>query len=238
MIKRGRPRARDFMVELLDALHQVAQRGEVQPDPGIARLRNLLANPDPAIAAAAARTLGAWKVSAAAPELLALIRDGQRPDNVRAAAALALAHLERPESVQDLRGLATSGDIESRYFAVRGLTVTDLAGAGSAAAMLLAEEPGRADPAGLVAGFLQRDRGPEILERALADRTPASYCTRSHSSALDLADRLISEPDCSTWLRGAVIRALGRDPVDAVADAEILLSILSARLEEIQGGAK
>ena len=67
-------------------------------------------------------------------DLLALIRDGQRPDDVRAAAALALAHLERPESVQDLRGLATSGDIESRYFAVRGLTVTDLAGAGSAAA--------------------------------------------------------------------------------------------------------
>jgi len=171
MIKRGRPRSRDFMIELLDALHQVAQGGEVQPDPGIARLRTLLANPDPAIAAAAARTLGAWKVSAAAPELLALIRDGQRPDDVRAAAALALAHLERPESVQDLRGLATSGDIESRYFAVRGLTVTDLAGAGSAAAMLLAEEPGRADPAGLVAGFLQRDRGPEVLERALADRT-------------------------------------------------------------------
>ena len=79
---------------------------------------------------------------------------------------------------------------------------------------------------------------PALTPAALADRTPASYCTRSHSSALDLADRLISEPDCSAWLRGAIVRALGRDPVDAVADAEILLSILSARLEEIQGGAK
>ena len=79
---------------------------------------------------------------------------------------------------------------------------------------------------------------PALSPAALADRTPASYCTRSHSSALDLADRLIAEPDCSVWLRGAIVRALGRDPVDAVADAEILLSVLSARLEEIQGGAK
>ena len=79
---------------------------------------------------------------------------------------------------------------------------------------------------------------PALSPAALADRTPASYCTRSHSSALDLAGRLICEPDCSKWLRIAIIGALGRNPVDAVADAEILLSVLSARLEEIQGGAK
>ncbi len=80
---------------------------------------------------------------------------------------------------------------------------------------------------------------PALSPSALADRTPASYCTRpAHSSALDLADRLIGEPDCSAWLRGAIVRALGRDPVDAVADAEILLSVLSARLEEIQEGTK
>jgi hypothetical protein len=79
---------------------------------------------------------------------------------------------------------------------------------------------------------------PAVSPSTLADRTAPSYCTRSHSSALDLADRLITEPDCSAWLRGAIVRALARDPVDAVADTEILLSILSARLEEIQGGAK
>jgi putative heme-binding domain-containing protein len=172
MIKRGRPRPREFMVELLDALHQVARGGEVKPDPGIARLRNLLANPDAAIVAGAARTLGAWKVSAAAPELLALVNDPKRPDDVRAAAALAVAHLERPESVQELRGLATSGDIGTRYFAVRGLTVADLTGAAAAAAPLLTEDPGTADPAGLVTAFIQRERGSEILEQALASRTP------------------------------------------------------------------
>jgi hypothetical protein len=73
---------------------------------------------------------------------------------------------------------------------------------------------------------------------ALADRLPASNCQHvPHSSALDLADRLINEPDCSHWLRVAIVSALRRDSVDAVSDAEILLSILSARLEEIQGGA-
>ncbi|MBL9189650.1 MAG: HEAT repeat domain-containing protein [Opitutaceae bacterium] len=172
LIDRRRPKSRAIMVGLLDALHDVARGGEVKPDPGISRLQRLLANTDAAIAAATARALGAWKANAAAPELLALIRDGKRPGGVRAAAAQALAELERPESVAELRSLAASGDIESRYFAVRGLTVADLAGAGTIAATLLGEDPGKADPAGLVSAFLLRDRGPEILTKALADRAP------------------------------------------------------------------
>jgi hypothetical protein len=76
---------------------------------------------------------------------------------------------------------------------------------------------------------------PALSPAALAARTSPSYCTRpAHSSALDLAGRLICEPDCSGWLRGAIIGALGRDAVDSVADAELLLSVLSARLEELQ----
>ncbi len=172
LTKRGRAKPRDLMIELLDALHEVARGGEVKPDPGIARLQSQLANSDAAIAAAAARTLGAWKAGAAAPQLLALLRDGQRPDHLRAAAALAVAQLDRPEFVQELRGLAAKGDIESRYLAVRGLTVADLAGAGTIAATLLTEDPGTADPASLVSAFLLREGGLAVLERALASSTP------------------------------------------------------------------
>ncbi len=172
MTKRGSPKSREFMVELLDALHQLAAGDEVKPEPGIARLRSHLANPDAAIVAATARTLGAWKVTAATPELLALIRDGKRPDAVRAEAALAVAHLGSPDSAQALSALVASGDRASRYFAVRGLTVADLAGAAAAAVTLLTEDPGAADPVGLVTAFLQRNGGAAILERALAGRTP------------------------------------------------------------------
>lgn len=56
---------------------------------------------------------------------------------------------------------------------------------------------------------------------------------RAHSSALDLADRLTNDPAASNWLRYNLPTALGRDPVDAVNDCELLLSILTARLEEL-----
>jgi hypothetical protein len=56
---------------------------------------------------------------------------------------------------------------------------------------------------------------------------------RAHSSALDLADRITNDPAASHWLRYNLAIALGRDAVDAVNDCELLLSILTARLEEI-----
>mgnify|MGYP000679774516 CR=1 FL=1 len=88
------------------------------------------------------------------------------------------------------------------------------------------------------AAFVTVELAP-IAPGILAARVAPSNCRHTpHSSALDLADRLINEPDCSAWLRGAIVRALGRNPVDAVSDAEVLLSILSARLEEVQGGAR
>lgn len=80
---------------------------------------------------------------------------------------------------------------------------------------------------------------PFITPALLAAYCAPSHCTHTpHSSALDLADRLINERETSAWLRAAVVSALRRDPVDATADCEILLSILSARLEEVQGGAR
>ena len=86
--------------------------------------------------------------------------------------------------------------------------------------------------------FAAIDR-PFVTPALLAQFCAPSYCSHTpHSSAFDLADRLINERETSTWLRSAVVSALRRDCVDAVADCEILLSILSARLEEIQGGAK
>ena len=80
---------------------------------------------------------------------------------------------------------------------------------------------------------------PALTPSALADRTPASYCTRQHSSALALADRIARDPSTSYWL-AQNLRVMLRsfDRVDAVSDAVLLLSVVAARLEEIQGGAK
>ena len=47
-------------------------------------------------------------------------------------------------------------------------------------------------------------------------------------------EEVLADP-CSSWqLRAAITAALQRDPVDATNDAEVLLAILSDRLEKIQ----
>ena len=40
---------------------------------------------------------------------------------------------------------------------------------------------------------------------------------------------VISDPACSYWLKDALSRALDRDPVDAVNDAEALFDLLDLR---------
>lgn len=74
---------------------------------------------------------------------------------------------------------------------------------------------------------------------ALVPPTPSTHprFAPTYSSALDLADRLVNDPTTSRWLATAVVQSMGRDLVDAAADCELLLSVVMARLEEIQGGA-
>jgi len=43
----------------------------------------------------------------------------------------------------------------------------------------------------------------------------------------------LENPACSFWLRDALTQALDRDPVDALADAEQLVSLLRNRLSAI-----
>lgn len=54
------------------------------------------------------------------------------------------------------------------------------------------------------------------------------------TSVFDLATRLVADRSTSYWLRTAIQTSMARDPVDSVNDAELLLSLLRARLQEIQ----
>lgn len=56
-------------------------------------------------------------------------------------------------------------------------------------------------------------------------------------AAITLAERLLNDCATSNWLRSGLASALRRDPVDAANDAELLLSVLLARVEDVQGGA-
>lgn len=76
---------------------------------------------------------------------------------------------------------------------------------------------------------------PRLSPADIARLVPPSYCTHTpQTPALDLADRLISDPASSHWLRAALVGALRRDLVDAANDCELVLSVLLARLAELE----
>lgn len=46
-------------------------------------------------------------------------------------------------------------------------------------------------------------------------------------------DQILNDPASSFWLKEALQKALTRDPVDVLNDAEILTSVLQYRLESL-----
>jgi hypothetical protein len=53
----------------------------------------------------------------------------------------------------------------------------------------------------------------------------------------DEIETILSSPATSTWLKNALASALGRDPVDAVNDAELLATVLRNRHDAISSAA-
>ncbi len=52
----------------------------------------------------------------------------------------------------------------------------------------------------------------------------------------ELANRIENSMSASFWLKKAIVTAQGRDPVDMVRDAELLLLYCKQRLAEVQKG--
>ncbi len=44
---------------------------------------------------------------------------------------------------------------------------------------------------------------------------------------------ILTDPTASYWLKGALFRVWQRDPVDALNDAEILVSVLTKKCDEL-----
>jgi hypothetical protein len=69
----------------------------------------------------------------------------------------------------------------------------------------------------------------------MSPRTVELYpCAPDQADAL--AERILNDRAASKWLQAALSSALRRDVVDAANDAELLLSVLLARVELSQQG--
>lgn len=167
-LTRGKQRrSPQFTVAMLDALQQIGRRGDMSLGKGVAGLQKYVASRDDAITVAAAANMGAWKLEKAAPELFAILKNGQREEAVRRAASIAIGEIGRLEHIAQLKQLTKDGDVDTRYMATHGLIVANLDEASVAAAKLFTVEPGEADSVALVSAFLGREKGANALAKSL-----------------------------------------------------------------------
>ena len=154
-------------IGLLVELQKVGAQGKVKPGRYFKNLLSQLGNSNEEIAAGVAGSLGSWQYRDAGEALLKALKDRSRAPSVRTASAVALAELEQTKYVNELKSLASSSDIKTRYHAVTGLAVADMDDAKVAVASVLSADPGNADPVALVKSFTKVRRGDSILADAL-----------------------------------------------------------------------
>lgn len=152
---------------LLEALAEVGRNGEVSLGRRPPSLGPHLANRSDDYAKAVAVNIGVWKLTKGSADLLKVLRDESRAHAVRIAAAEALGNLGETKTLEDLRGMAASAELPSRYLATYGLLEADLLDAASSAAAILSEDPGNENPAELVSRFLRHRNGAGLLLKAL-----------------------------------------------------------------------
>ncbi len=157
----------DSKLALLEALEQVGRKGDISLGKRPPSLSPQLASTDDAFAAAVAANIGAWKMTKSGSNLLDVMRDESRSEAVRIAAAESLGSLGQTQFLEALRDMAGSKNMQARYIATYGLANTDLLDAASSAAAILSEAPVDADPAKLVARFLQHRNGLNSLLKSL-----------------------------------------------------------------------
>ncbi|MDV6031922.1 MAG: dehydrogenase [Phycisphaera sp. RhM] len=218
-------RSDDTSIAMLETLQQLAKRKGATRLRRIMRgLRTLLDSDNETVRVLAANNLGAWRV--AGRDELAALQEGSHSPAVKQAIAVALAQTSAKAHTEPLANLAADGDLETRYAAVAGLAHIDLERAAQAAATLLSEDPGRADPVSVVQAFLNRQNGGARLGESLADVTihplVIDRVSQFHRESGLLNDALARVFQPSTTSGSLTSELLAEDIETLAADAETL----------------
>jgi len=135
------------------------------------RLVGLLKHENPDIVILAARNLGALNATAAADDLLSLLKSSEHASDVRRTAAMAFAKTSRSNSLKQLKELSSSADQQTRFAATCGLVVADLSAGVGATIPLLSADPGDENPVPLIQIILADGKGAQALASGLAEVT-------------------------------------------------------------------
>lgn len=166
-VAQGKVASEAVELAMLTSLDRVGAQGILSAGRYFSGLISVLANPNEKIAAGVASNLGTWQYRDAGDELLAVLVDDKRSSSVRSAAAVSLAQLGQTRYTNELKALARTGDILTRYLAVVGLVVADYEDAKLIVGAVLALDPGLADPVELVQSFTRIRRGDTALAAVL-----------------------------------------------------------------------
>ncbi len=155
---------------LLTALEKAARERTVKPTGDLAGVALLLKSDNEAVRTAAARLTGLWQVEKLRSELSELAKGAKTPDPVRRAALDGLVSLGGKESKAEFLQLAAPGQpAKLQLAAAIALAQLDPETAAPRAVEVLAAHPDN-DPTDLIAAFVQRKGGPDLLAKALADK--------------------------------------------------------------------
>ncbi len=218
-------RSDETSIAMLQTLQQLAKRkGSTRLRRIMRGLRTLLDSDNEAVRVLAANNLGAWRV--AGRDELAALQEGSHSPAVKQAIAVSLAQTSAKAYTEPLANLAADGDLETRYAAVAGLAHIDLDRAAKAAATLMSEDPGRADPVTVVQAFLNRQDGGARLGESLADVTihplVIDRVSQFHRESGLLSDTLEKVFQPSTTSGSLTNELLAEDIETLAADAETL----------------
>ncbi|MAG93624.1 MAG: dehydrogenase [Planctomycetaceae bacterium] len=154
---------------ILDALDQAARQRGVRVVGGEGTVQRAIGVNNDHVRAAAARLAGSWRLKKVASQLQGLVNSERTASAVRQAAATSLGEIPGKGNTKFLKNLTKpSQPIDKRYLGVLGLASSLLKQAAPVAAEVLTVDPTNADPGPLVAAFVERKEGADLLGQALA----------------------------------------------------------------------
>jgi putative heme-binding domain-containing protein len=154
--------------QLLEALEKAARQRNVRPSGDLTRLLPLLKTEDEGLRIVAARLAGLWRLEAARPQLLELVRTVKTGDAECQAAIEGLTSLGGSASTLALVQLVgEEGQTARRRLALIALVRLDANAAALRTPSVLAKLPNVSDAAGIYEAFLQRKGGASLLAEAL-----------------------------------------------------------------------
>lgn len=175
-------------LELLLTFHRRFVEKQIKPAGDLAaQLDPAMASEDADVRAAAIHLAGVWDVKPFAARIRALAENPDTAANVRQRAFFAMARLEGSKAGEFLSKVASSNpDRQQRRDAADALTILGLPEAATHAARLLADCQSEGEAAAILAPYLSRQGGSDLLAGALASlelsKNAAAWISMSLSS--------------------------------------------------------